>query len=207
VTGRGRPRVGAADNRARILAAARDLFADHGYDRATIRAIAERARVDPALVYHYFDDKHALLVAALAPPDGALGIYAAVVDRDRAGEELVSQVIAAWDSDPEIRAYLAATLRTALSHEEGAALLRDNQRALILAAVGHLVREDHYDLRLALISAQLAGVLLMRYVIRSPALVGASTDQLVATVGPILQHYISGHLTAADLTTAVTSRD
>ena len=65
MTPRGRPRHGSSDNRANILAAARALFAEHGYDRATIRAIAEQAGVDPALVYHYFADKHALLVAAL----------------------------------------------------------------------------------------------------------------------------------------------
>ncbi|NUR95130.1 MAG: helix-turn-helix transcriptional regulator, partial [Kribbellaceae bacterium] len=38
----------------RILAAARQLFAEAGYDRTTIRAVATAAQVDPGLVMHYF---------------------------------------------------------------------------------------------------------------------------------------------------------
>ena len=51
---------------ARILAAARSLFAQRGYERTTIRAIATRARVDPSLVMQHYSSKDALfaLVAA-----------------------------------------------------------------------------------------------------------------------------------------------
>jgi AcrR family transcriptional regulator len=191
VTPRGRPPAGGPDNRANIIDAARALFAEHGYDRATIRAIAERATVDPALVYHYFDDKHALLVAALTPPAGIAQVVAGITDSNHAGEQLMSSILNVWDSDPRMRGYLTAMLRTALSHEEGATLMRENQRALALAAVGYLVRDDNYDLRIALIGAQLAGVLLSRYIIATPALADVATDDLVQILGPVVQHFVS----------------
>ena len=40
-----------------ILAAARERFAADGYERATIRAIASQAEIDPAMVMRYFGSK------------------------------------------------------------------------------------------------------------------------------------------------------
>ena len=53
---------------ARISAAARNEFAQHGWAGTTIRAVARGADVDPALVYHYFGSKEGLLDAATNPP-------------------------------------------------------------------------------------------------------------------------------------------
>src|SRR3984885_14721486 len=53
---------------ARIVAAARDEFAEQGWAGTTIRAVARTADVDPALVYHYFGSKEGLLDAATNPP-------------------------------------------------------------------------------------------------------------------------------------------
>src|SRR5690242_15802896 len=58
---------------ARILAAARQLFGEHGYDRTTIRAIATAAGSDPGLVMRYFGSKEKLFAqAASIPPDGPI---------------------------------------------------------------------------------------------------------------------------------------
>ncbi|MDH6182272.1 AcrR family transcriptional regulator [Microbacteriaceae bacterium SG_E_30_P1] len=55
---RGRPRRGESlDTRERILAAAAHEFGELGYDGATMRGIAGRARVDASLVHHYFGTK------------------------------------------------------------------------------------------------------------------------------------------------------
>ena len=61
-------RGGDADTRGAILDAARAEFLEQGYTAATIRAIARRAKVDPALVYHYFADKPTLYAATLDLP-------------------------------------------------------------------------------------------------------------------------------------------
>src|SRR5882762_2874754 len=57
---------------ARILAEARRLFAESGYDRTTIRAVATAAGVDPGLVMHYFSSKELLFAQATATPTPTL---------------------------------------------------------------------------------------------------------------------------------------
>lgn len=44
-----------------ILSAARDMFAEEGYDSVTMRAIAERIEYTPTAIYHHFKNKNALL--------------------------------------------------------------------------------------------------------------------------------------------------
>src|SRR5262249_9451579 len=44
-----------------ILAAARDMFAEDGYEAVTMRAIAERVEYTPTALYHHFPSKQALL--------------------------------------------------------------------------------------------------------------------------------------------------
>lgn len=64
---RGR-RQGASDTRETILVATREMFAAHGYERASVRAITTHAEMDPALVYHYFGSKRKLFLAAMNIP-------------------------------------------------------------------------------------------------------------------------------------------
>ncbi|MFC7639949.1 helix-turn-helix domain-containing protein [Streptosporangium lutulentum] len=49
----------------RILEAARALFAERGFERTTIRAVAASAGVDPALVMQYFESKQELFSRAV----------------------------------------------------------------------------------------------------------------------------------------------
>ena len=58
-------RPGSADTRGEILSAARKVFAEKGFDKATVRGIAREAEVDPALVHHYFDTKEGMFAAAM----------------------------------------------------------------------------------------------------------------------------------------------
>src|SRR5271170_1275355 len=63
----GRP-AGASDTRERIRISARELFAQNGIDKTSIRAIAAAAGVDPALVHHYYGTKQQLFAAAIHVP-------------------------------------------------------------------------------------------------------------------------------------------
>ena len=75
---RGRRPLGSPDARQAVLGAARELFAELGFERTTMRAVAARAGVDPALIYHYFGDKDGLLLAALRPPVDEATVFAEV---------------------------------------------------------------------------------------------------------------------------------
>lgn len=190
---RGRPRAGSTDNRSLVLAAARELFSELGFDRTTMRAVAARAGVDPALIHHYYGNKDGLLAATLTPPAAAAQLLTgAFDDPDNAGEELVRRVIDVWETHLEVREQMAAMLRTGLSHEHAAALLRDTHRTFVLAAVGDVVADDRREFRAALIGCHLAGLLLARYLLKVPGLTAATPAELVATVGPVIQHYLTG---------------
>ena len=72
--------------RTRLLLAALKLFAAHGYDRTSIRAIAAEAQTNVAAVSYYFGDKAALHAALFADPFGSLA--ALVPDFTRPGLSL-----------------------------------------------------------------------------------------------------------------------
>lgn len=62
---RTQPELDRNEKRARILAVARRLFAEAGYDATSMGRLAEEAGVAPNTIYWYFADKDALLVAVL----------------------------------------------------------------------------------------------------------------------------------------------
>ncbi len=56
-----------ADSRQRLLDAARELFAERGYDGTTVRELGRRAGVDPTMIARYFGGKSALYLESLRP--------------------------------------------------------------------------------------------------------------------------------------------
>lgn len=177
----------------RILAAARDEFATHGWAGTTLRAIARSADVDPALIYHYFGSKERLLDAATTPPQRWLDGVAATWNTapDELGSALLRLMLSAW-ADDEIGPVLRAVLLTA-AHEEST---REKLRRIVegsLMGVSRLGTDDHdRAVRSGLISSQMMGLALMRYVWRVEPIASMADDELVAAVAPNLQRYVEG---------------
>jgi AcrR family transcriptional regulator len=193
VAARGRRPLGSPDARRAVLDAARKLFAESGFERTTMRGVAAQAGVDPALIYHYFGDKDGLLSAAIEiPADLAAALAGAASDTSRTGAELVERVITLLECRPEIRERMLATLRTALSHHQAAQLLRDRLGSVLLAAFGSVLASDRRELRVALIAAQMGGLMLARYILEVPGAAAASPGDLARAVGPVIQHYLTG---------------
>jgi AcrR family transcriptional regulator len=198
VSARGRRPLGSPDARRAVLDAARELFAELGFERTTMRAVGVRAGVDPALIYHYFGDKDGLLSAALEAPVDPAVVFAGVAgDPARAGEEFVRRVVSLWEGRPEIRERMIAMLRTGLSHDQAAQLLRDMYSSSIFTAVGDVLADDRRELRAALIGSHIGGLMLARYVLKVPGAAAASPEDLVRAVGPVVQHYLTGTIAPA----------
>jgi AcrR family transcriptional regulator len=182
---------------ARIVAAARDEFADHGWAGTTIRAVARAADVDPALVYHYFGSKEGLLDAATNPPLKWLESVAKVwtTPVDQLGGALITLLLAAW-ADDEVGPTLRAILQTA-AHEPAT---REKLRRVVegnLMGVSELGGDERDRLiRSGLISSQMMGFALMRYVWKIEPIASMTDDEVIAAITPNLQHYVSGDLTA-----------
>jgi len=195
---RGRRPLGSPDAREAVLGAARELFAELGFERTTMRAVAARADVDAALIYHYFGDKEGLLAAAIELPVDPAALFAGVAgDPSRAGEELVRRVVTLWDHHPEIRERMIAVLRTGLSHDHAAQLVRDLLSSNLLAAVARQDLAERRELRTGLIGSQIGGLMLARYVLKVPGAADASPEDLVRAVGPVVQHYLTGQISPA----------
>lgn len=193
-------RPGDSGTREAILDAARELFAEVGYDRASMRAVAARAGVDPALIHHYFGTKDRLLASALQLPVDPEVLLAGVADHpERAGAEIVRRGLMLWDGNPEARDRMVGLMRAALSHDQAAAAMRDLLAGSVLATLELVVRDETAPLRAGLIGTQLGGLMLGRYVLRIPAVAGASAESLVAAVGPAIQHYVTGAIVPADV--------
>lgn len=172
----------ADQTKAVILAAARERFAESGYEAATIRGIAADANIDPSMVMRYFGNKDQLFAAAaefdLRFPD------LSDVDRADLGYALVSHFLALWEGDEA----LTVLLRSATTNAEAALRMKDIFAAQLLPAIAKFVPDDA-PRRAGLIATQVLGMALCRYVLRLPPVVAMTTDELHDWLGPTLQRY------------------
>ncbi|MGN9775683.1 TetR/AcrR family transcriptional regulator [Micromonospora sp. H33] len=191
-------RPGNPDTREAILVAARAAFAERGFDAASIRSIAAAAQVDPALVHHYFGSKDQLFLTAMEAPVDPRELLPKVLAGDRAGigERLVRTFLGVWDSPAGAAG--VALLRSAVSNEWTARLLREFLTTQVLRRVlDHLdVDPAELPLRGSLVASQLVGLGMMRHVIRLEPVASAAPEALVAAVGPTVQRYLTGDLSA-----------
>ena len=189
-------RSGDSGSKAAILHAARSQFADRGYDGATIRAIAAAAAVDPALVHHFYGSKERLFAAAMELPIiPSEAISAALARRDpdsSLGTHMVRSALTLWES-AEMRGSFQAMLRSALTSEQAAATLRGFMAEAILRPVAS-VAADSAQLRASLVATQMLGLAVGRYVLRFGPVAQATTDELAAAIGPVIDRYLTGDL-------------
>jgi AcrR family transcriptional regulator len=173
--------------RAAILRAARERFAADGYERATIRAIAADARIDPSMVMRYYGSKEGLFAAAaefdLRLPD--LG----AVPHEQLGEVLVRHFLQRWDGDET----LAALLRAASTNPGAAERMRAIFAEQLAAEVARFGTDPAATARRAgLVASQTLGLAFSRYIVRLPPIVDMTADELAAWIAPTLQHYLTG---------------
>jgi AcrR family transcriptional regulator len=190
---RGR-RPGNDSSRSAIVRAARREFAERGYERATIRSIATTANVDPATIYHFFDDKNDLLAAALEFPVSEEVIRSLIpTDGDVSVTALLAGILELWQ-EPEIAERLTALFRVAVTHPDAAAEVSALLRKSVLGPLIDGIASDDAELRAGLVGAQIAGLALLRLVIPFGPIAKASIGELVTAVSPTIDWYLTGEL-------------
>ncbi|WP_329279933.1 TetR/AcrR family transcriptional regulator [Streptomyces sp. NBC_00691] len=172
--------------RAAILEAARERFASDGYDRATIRAIARDAGIDPSMVMRYYGNKEGLFAAASEielnlPELGGL-------PSRHIGAVLVTHFLERWERDD----VLTGLLRVGVTNEAGA----ERMRAVFAQQLGAVTRGVCPDpaeapRRAALVASQILGMALTRYVLRLAPVVEMTPEEIVAWLGPTVQRYLT----------------
>lgn len=215
--GRGRSgrRAGDSGTREAIGDAARAQFAEHGYHGATIRAIASAANVDPALVHHFYGSKEALFAAAMRMPMVPSEVLTVALARSAwatevgeigdvtgLGEHLVRTALGLWES-AEVKETFLGLLRSAVTSEQAAVMLREFLADSILSTVARVIglnergSRAEAEYRTAMVASQILGLAMTRLVLALPPVANASVDDLAATVGPTIERYLVGEITAA----------
>lgn len=193
-------RPGKSATRAQILAAARATFGRESYEGATIRSIAAAAEVDPALVIHFFKSKAGLFEAAMELPFVPAEVFPSLIrgEAEEMGERFLRFFLETWDVQPA-RDRLLGLIRSAVSEETAAATLRGYIVEEMFGPLASLLRLPAPELRASLVASQLVGLAFARYVLRVEQLVSASTEDLIALVGPTIQRYLSAELTVSGM--------
>ncbi len=180
-----RPRRSDA-TRTAILDAARERFAADGYERATIRAIAKDAGIDPSMVMRYYGNKEGLFAAAVAI-DLRLPDLTTVPHTD-IGRTMVAHLLAVWEENE----VLTAVLRVGATNQAGAERMRLIFQDQLVPAVRAVTADpDGAPARAALVASQLLGFALTRYVLRFPATVALSRTEVIDWLAPTVQRYVT----------------
>lgn len=190
-------RPGRSGARAAIAAAAGTLFAERGYDRTSLRAIAAAAGVDPALVTHYFGSKQRLFVEVTQLPVEPELVVAQLLDgpREEAGRRLAHFLVGVLES-PDGRARVTGLVRSAASAPEAAALLRQLIETRLVGPIAGALGTDRPELRATLVGTHVVGLVMVRLVVGVEPLASAPAAEIVSALAPVLQHYLTGSLDA-----------
>jgi AcrR family transcriptional regulator len=171
-----------------ILSAARHLFARQGYETTTVRDVAERARIDPAMVIRYFGSKDGLFAQAASvdlelPPS-------ADIDPCDMGRIMVEHFLEIWEGAGSKQG-MAVLLRSAASNSYAAAKMREAFLAQVMPFITSMGDPASASRRAGLVASQLLGLAVCRYVLKLPPVVALSHAEIVASLGPTLQRYAS----------------
>jgi AcrR family transcriptional regulator len=185
--GRGRPRSGTAtDTRERILTAARQQFADTGFDGTSLRAIATAAGVDASLISHYFGDKSGLLIATMQLPVNPIELIQGVLADGPEGlaERVLATFLTAWDAHREV---FSGLVRTTIASADRSAPMLSVLRGVLLPSLVAVMPGADRELRGALFASQLIGMATLRYVLQVEPLAGAAPSEVIRWYAPGLQ--------------------
>src|SRR4051812_44242160 len=185
--GRGRP-AGRTETRRQILAVARRRFLADGYDRVTMRGVAEEAGVDAALISYHFGSKRGLFGAAMQLPASPPEILAAALEGplNTLPERVIRALCAAWE-DPERAPALRTLAQAAVRDPEVARLFREVAEREMIGRIAERLRTADAARRAAVVGSQLAGLIFVRYILGIEPLASMPTDELVARVAPALR--------------------
>jgi AcrR family transcriptional regulator len=167
-----------------ILDAARALFAETGFERATIRAVAASAGVDPALVMQYFGSKEGLFAAAATWSDDSQTVMTAT--REQVPAAALHDMIEKFEGSGD-REAAVALMRNCLTHPEASRIMRDEVMCDRAAAIAGAIGGDEAELRASLLGACMIGLGMARYVLELPGLAGASREDVARIMEPALK--------------------
>jgi AcrR family transcriptional regulator len=182
-------------SRAAILEAARAVFTERGYARATIREIARRAGVTHGLVMRHFGTKEQLLIQALPGPRVAATLLPG--DLATLPERIAAAFVAETDSAGDGEHVVVALIRSAASDEQAAMPLYAAVQHEITAAFREVLGPGS-EVYAGLLGSLLIGVTFGRRVARSGVLAELSSEELVGYLATAIRALLAPAIAAAE---------
>ena len=146
-------------------------------------------------MHHYYGTKQQLFAAAIHVPIDPMQVLGPLRDTpvEKLGHTLPSLLLPLWDS--EVGKGLIATIRSLLAGSE-VSLLRSFLQDVIGAEVGTRVDDPPGTgrIRVQFVASQLVGVVMARYILELDPFKSLPIEQIVETIGPNLQRYLTGDL-------------
>ena len=185
-------RPGTSGTREAILSAARRRFAELGYDRTTLRAIANEAGVDAALVTHFFGSKQQLFLSVVELPFEPAEVLPGLLAGDRAyvGERVARFALGVLE-DTEGQARVIGMVRAAASEPEAARMLRELLTRRLFLPLADALAVDDAQLRANLVGSQIVGLVMARYVVGVEPLASVRSETVAHAIAPTLQRYLT----------------
>ncbi|ORC25088.1 hypothetical protein A7979_08750 [Rothia nasimurium] len=186
---RGR-RSGGTRSREDILKAARTLFSERGFEGASVRAIASQAKVDPALVRHFFGSKEALFLALLdeIADHAEQTPVSPIPGTSSQGVALVTAYLQMWESN-ETGPLLSALVRSALASADANPTIKDALARHLMRSTTSSALPTLGEASAELLGSQLLGLAVGRYLLGLPHLAALSTDEVIERTAPFIQGY------------------
>jgi AcrR family transcriptional regulator len=182
-------RPGENATREEIVVAARKLFAENGYDRTTVRAIGAAAGVNAAMVHYFFGSKEQVFVAALELPVNPAQVVPVLLDgpREQFGQRMAGFLMSLWTS-PQTRPALLAMLRSVVSNEQAASMMREFFNAVVIERAADTLGVPRF--RLAAAAGQAVGLMWFRFVVAIEPLAVADDAQIAEQLATMIQYTI-----------------
>lgn len=202
---RGR-RQGEPVSRETVLAAAKRRFAQDGYEKTTLRAIARDAHVDASMVLYLFGSKAELFRESLELIlDPEMLVAAMTGDDGDVGTRMVRVYLQIWES-PDTGPTIRAMLQSATSNTDAREAFRSFLREYLLTAVsGVLGGGEQARLRAELAGTGLVGTAMLRYIMRVPPLAELSTEEVVRMLAPTVNRYLTADADELGLPSSLTA--
>lgn len=190
----GRPKLSSKNRHELISSAATKLFAEVGYERTTIRLVAETAGVDPKLVMHYFGNKQKLFMATVRVPSevSAALMLLKLTPRSSWGKRIADVIWLAQKGGAFQT--LVGVIRASASEPEAAEMFKDFYYENLLLPMVNGLDVDNRELRAVMMSSIMAGYVFNLEVTRIFEKVASSEKKRKALFAKLIQDILTFEL-------------
>lgn len=192
--GPGRPKGTGRDTKAMIAKIAAKQFSEIGYEKTTIRSVAEASGVDPKLVMHYFGNKEKLFASTMSLPHEAAAALAllGLIPKKQWGARISDLV---WLSKrAKSNKVMVGIIRASASEEKAAEMLREFYTDNLFNPMLSALKVDNQEIRSVMLSSLMVGYTFNNEILNLFDHLGVSDKKSKALFAKIVQTILTAQI-------------